>query len=283
MKYRHLRFPGGVGKVLTFSYDDGHIVDKKLADIFTSYGVKATFNICSSYVGEGRLTKEDIKEHILDKGHEVANHGFEHTAPGMLRPFEGIQEYLNCRMGLEEMFGIPVRGLAYPNAGIRRMANGANYENIRRYIADTGIVYARSLGADNDEFSFPTDWFNWIPTMHHDNVNSLVWAQKFADANVSTGGNARRYPLMCYIWGHAFEFDRKDNWEHIHDLLRILANRDDTWYATNIEIYEYIEAYDRLVFTADSKKVYNPTLKDIWFEQDEKLFCIRSGETVVLE
>ena len=38
-----------------------------------------------------------------------------------------------------------------------------------------------------------------------------------------------------------------------------MAGNDKVWYATNGEIREYVEAYHRLIFTADGKTVYNPS------------------------
>ena len=40
-------FPGGKFKVLTLSYDDGKLEDKRLVDIFNKNGIRATFNVNS--------------------------------------------------------------------------------------------------------------------------------------------------------------------------------------------------------------------------------------------
>ena len=40
-------FPGGKHKVLTLSYDDGKVQDRRLVKIFNKYGIKATFNLNS--------------------------------------------------------------------------------------------------------------------------------------------------------------------------------------------------------------------------------------------
>ena len=47
-------FPGGKHKVLTLSYDDGKVQDRRLVKIFNKYGIKATFNLNSG------LTDMDI-------------------------------------------------------------------------------------------------------------------------------------------------------------------------------------------------------------------------------
>ena len=49
-----MRFPGGLGKALTLSYDDGVEQDIKLIDILNRYGLKCTFNLNSGcYAPEG--------------------------------------------------------------------------------------------------------------------------------------------------------------------------------------------------------------------------------------
>ena len=91
---------------------------------------------------------------------------------------------------------------------------------------------------------------------------------------------AIRLPKLFYLWGHSYEFDEKNNWDRMEEICRKLSNKEDTWYATNIEIYEYVEAYHSLVFSADSNIIYNPTLKTIWFEIDDVPYTINPGETI---
>ena len=42
MRYQFLRFPGGKGKAVTFSYDDGVSQDLKLSDILEKYQITNT-------------------------------------------------------------------------------------------------------------------------------------------------------------------------------------------------------------------------------------------------
>lgn len=284
MKYRFLRFPGGKPKAVTFSYDDGCRDDIETARIFAEYGVKGTFNINSGYMGKSNwyLNADEIKEHIVNRGFEIAVHGDYHIAPGMVTAIDGIKDCLNCRLKLEEEFGGIIRGMAYPNSGIRRMHNGADYETIRKYLSDLNIVYSRSLGADNNSFDLPSDWYNWKPTMHHNNSEALKWARDFVDLKLEEGFIAYRFPKLLYVWGHSYEFSGQNNWERLHDILKIVSGKDDVWYATNIEIYEYVEAYQRLVTSADGNVVYNPTATTVWFTVDGEHYKISAGETLKL-
>ena len=83
-------------------------------------------------------------------------------------------------------------------------------------------------------------------------------AEKFVESK------SKRSELF-YLWGHSYEFEEQDNWNVIEEFAEYIGGRDDIWYATNIEIYDYIDAYNKLIFSADAHTVYNPTVKTIYF------------------
>ena len=284
MRYNFLRFPGGKLKAVTFSYDDGCRADLRLSDLLSSYGLKGTFNINTSGFGNPahKLQPDELKASMLDRGHELAVHGHTHIAPGIATPAIAVADALNCRRILEETFGMIIRGMAYPDSGITRMHNGNTYENIRGFLQNLGIAYSRSLSADNNSFHLPEDFYNWIPTAHHNNKNLMAWAESFVALDESTLRSANRYPRLFYLWGHAYEFDNNDNWDLIDGFCKLVSGKDDTWYATNIEIYDYVMAFRSLVTSADGNRIYNPTLYEIFMDIDGKAYSIKSGETLVL-
>ena len=285
MRYCFLRYPEGKFKAVTLSYDDGVRADLKLAKIIERYGIKCTFNINSSaFDGKNpnRLTVDEIKEFIIEKGHEVAVHGERHIAPGIASPVITIADVLNCRITMEREFSSIIRGMAYPDSGITRMHSGNDPATIKEYIKNLGIVYSRTLGGDNDSFMLPTDWYAWMPTAHHNNKKLTEWTEAFVNLKEEELYLTRKYPRLFYLWGHSYEFDNNDNWEILESFCETIGGKDDTWYATNIEIYEYVRAYESLIMSADGNRIYNPTLKEIWMNIDDTLYSIKPGETLVL-
>jgi peptidoglycan/xylan/chitin deacetylase (PgdA/CDA1 family) len=276
-----MRYPGGKSKVVTFSYDDGVPQDRRLAELFDRYGMKATFNFNCEYARKTNFTKDEIHEYFLSKGHEIAVHGANHRANGNMRPIEGIRDVLECRLELEERCDRIIRGMAYPDSGITQMGNFGSYEQIKNYLVELDIAYARTLGGDNDSFTLPQDFHAWMPSAHHNNPKIMEYIDKFLNLDISTKAyHAKRIPRLLYIWGHSYEFDRNDNWDHIEEICKRLANNSDIWYATNIEIYDYVQAYKSLIYSADGFRVYNPTLVDIWMDVDGVVYVIESGKTV---
>lgn len=280
----HMRYPLGKAKAVTFSYDDGTSQDKRLAELFDKYGMKGTFNFNCEKRRKFNFSKEEIDEIFLSKGHEIAVHGANHRANGLLRPIEGIREVLECRLELEKKCGRIIRGMAYPDSGINRIATFTNYSEIKAYLTELDIAYARTLGGDNNLFKLPEDFHAWKPSAHHDNPNIMEYIDEFLKLDISPEVyHPRRIPRLLYIWGHSYEFDRNDNWDHIENICKKLSGNEEIWYATNIEIYDYVNAYNSLVYSADGSMINNPTLHKIWIDIDGKLISIDSGETFCVE
>ena len=278
MKYRFLRYPGGKCKAVTLSYDDGVRDDLKLVRIINKYGLKCTFN----YTNIEHITKEEVLDNILHNGHEIAVHGAEHRAEGVIRPIEGISDVLLCRRELENRYNLIIRGMAYPDSGISNIFPPSGYSEIKAYLKALDIAYARTIGGDNDLFRLPEDWYAWIPTAHHSNPDMMEHIEKFLKISMD-GYRSTRYPRLLYIWGHSYEFERNDNWELLEAICQKLSGKDEIWYATNLEIYNYVQAYNSLSFSADGHIIYNPTIYTIWFDIDGTLYNICSGETLRID
>lgn len=284
VRYVFVRFPGGKAKAVTFSYDDGVAQDKRLAELFDKYGLKGTFNFNCENDRAFNFTKQDIKDIFLSKGHEIAVHGEHHRANGNLRPIEGIQDVLNCRLELEEKCDSIIRGMAYPDTGIRLMGSLGTYEQIKAYLTELDIAYARTLGVDNDSFMIPADFHAWMPTAHHNNGKIFEYIDKFINFDISPSFyHSNRPSRLFYLWGHSYEFDRDNNWDRMEQICQKLSNNDEIWYATNIEICDYIQAYKRLIYSANGHRIYNPTMQTVWLDVDQKIYSIKPGETVCID
>jgi len=270
MSYAFMRFPQFKELAFTLSYDDGVPADKRLAEIFNKNGLKCTFNLNGKTADSiGRYPIEEVKQTYLPAGHEVAVHGACHYSLGEIPDGMLIENIMTSRKALEELFGVVVTGLAY--------ANGSFDDRVVNLLKTCGITYARTIRSTHS-FELPSDWLRLDPTCHHKDPKLIELAETFLK-----GGNKRHFfyhrPQLFYLWRHSYGFDNDDNWQLIDDFCKFIGGREYIWYATNGEIYEYVQAYNSLVYSADGSLVYNPTLLDIWFDVDGTLHCIKSGET----
>lgn len=276
MNEMYLRFPNGRRKAFTISYDDNVTQDERLIELMRKYEIKGTFNIIPGWfakegtvfpVGEiyANVTKKKALEIYKDELIEVANHGFNHKKMTTLSKLLQMEDIIKCRKKLENMFGKITTGFAYPY--------GWYDESLIEVLRDAGISYARTV-CSTGEFMLPDDWLELHPTCHHDDERLEQLAEQFLNDEIS------EHPYMFYVWGHTFEFDQNDNWEVISSLFEKISGKEDVWYATNGEICEYHKAYQKLVFSADGSRIFNPTSTDLWAEIDHKLMLLPAGRTV---
>ena len=247
----YLRYPGFLKKAFTMSYDDGVNADKRLVKLMADRRIKGTFNLNSGWLGHpGRLSNEEVTSIYLDSGMEVAVHGLYHLHIADLNDPEIIKEVSDDRRNLERITGRIVRGMAY--------AYGEYNESVISGASSCGIVYSRTVRSTHS-FGLPPRWMELNPTCHHnDKALSDLW-ERF------TAQNPDYSPALFYLWGHSYEFDNDNNWDMIESFLDKAANRDDIWYATNIEIYDYVTAWKNVVTSFDEKAVYNPTAYKLCF------------------
>ena len=268
-----LRFPGGKTRALTFSYDDGVLQDRRLVGILNDRGLRGTFNIGSGVLGyvdpTGLMTKLQPEEIApLYAGHEIASHGLYHSAPTALGGPAALYEIIEDRRRLEELSGGIVRGFAYPY--------GAYDASVKQLLAAAGMAYARVVPSSGN-FALPTDFLEWMPTAHHNDEKLMDLAKAFC------GEQRFPHPALFYLWGHSYEFDQFDNWHVIEEFTDYVAQFDQTvWFATNIEIHDYIQAYRQLIYSADAGMIYNPTATHLWMARGRDTFELAPGATVRL-
>jgi len=269
-----MTYPNWKEKALTFSYDDGNIKDRDLVELFNKHGVKGTFNLNSDKFFENgadyNISNKEIAE--LYKGHEVAVHTVTHPRLELLPKSQTAREILQDKEALENYSGTIVRGMAYPF--------GTFNDDVVDVAKTCGIVYSRTVEAHRS-FKVPTDWLRMGTTCHHADEKVFELAEKFIAGEPSK--KLFRYEgWLFYIWGHSYEFRTEEDFLRMNGLLSMLSNREDVWYATNIEIYDYVEAYRALVYSCDKSMVYNPSAIPVYFIYDNKKYVVNAGETIKL-
>ena len=240
-------FPEGRTKALTFSYDDGRAADRDLVELLNRFELKATFHLNSGTLGAQGYIEPDEAPYLYH-GHEVACHSVTHPHLTRLPQSEALWEIFGDKGQLERLVGQPIRGFSYPYGEVT--------ESLTQAARLAGLEYARSTNATHT-FSWPENFLRWDPTCHHNQLTRAL-VQRFLDP-----ADHEMCPIL-FVWGHSYEFDRDENWHQFEELCSQLAGQEDTWYATNIQIKDYIQAIRSLAVTADGSLVYNPSAVTVW-------------------
>ncbi|RRK00994.1 polysaccharide deacetylase [Opitutaceae bacterium TAV4] len=275
-------FPGGERIAVTTSFDDGQTFDRRIVAAFNQWGLKGTFNVNSGKLqrtgkpaveqaGRGVRTYLDASELAeLFRGHEVAVHTVTHPWLERLDPLQIAQEVLEDRRALEELVGYPVRGMAYPF--------GTYNERVIEVLRGLGMVYSRTT-QNSDKCFPPAEPLAWPATAHQYNVDA---AGDDVPARFTKWHANPRANGVFYVWGHAYEFDDRDDWAGVERIYKPLSGKPDVWYCTNIELFDYEAARQRLVLSANRNLAHNPSALTVTLNVDGRLVDVPPGQTIRL-
>ena len=224
-------------KAVTFSYDDAVTQDIRFINLLNKYGLKCTFNLNSELLGKpNMLAREGMpishyKIHPRDvakvyEGHEVAVHTLTHpNLTQIADDAEVIRQVEKDRQRLSELAGYEVVGFAYPGGGVNHSPHVA--ELLRKH---TGVKYARTTDC-NHAFELQNHLLQFQPTVYHHKEMDLMFrlAEEFLAMDTDR-------PQILYIWGHAYEFDIRDDWGRFEEFCQFISGRDDVFYGTNKEV-----------------------------------------------
>ncbi len=253
-------YPGGKKKIVTFSYDDGSENDPRLVALFNQYGVRAAFHLNSQRMQD----KDPAALRKLYAGHEVSCHTVQHGWLERMPLQSMVNEIMEDRKALEQIFQVPMVSMSYPYGLVRG-------EDKTFVFRSCGMVYGRTVKNTND-FYLPDDFLLWHPTCHH--KDALPLCERFL---------ARSKNVLFYIWGHSHDLKTEEQWAEMETLLKTLSGKENVWYATGMEIYNYVTAQKNLQISADERTFYNPSAIPVWVERNQtEILEIPAGQTVTL-
>ena len=218
MLYLNSKFSIGKNmKIVSLSFDDGTIYDKRFIGLLNKYGLRATFNLNSGlddfiwYYEDKpirRLNLEESKE--IYKGHEVASHSLTHPYFSSLGEKRQIREVEEDILNLEKIFSRKIEGFAFPfidqtEANIQVVKNNIDLKYIRCSIFTEKIL--------------PKD-------RYHVGINALYDDKDIYEKLERYKSNILPNSLFV-IAGHSYEFEVKNDWEKIENLLKYLKENDD--------------------------------------------------------
>lgn len=235
------------GLIVTTSWDDGHPLDLRLADLLDSFGVRGTFYVAPHNVEFDETGRLDGPSTVaLSKRFEIGGHTLRHRRLVHLRDVEARQEIAEGKDHLEQLIGHPVVSFCYPG-GAYTAAHVA-------MVAELGFTSARTverlvLGEDNRRFELSTTMNAyrhlvdgpWL--LRFTNGNLVRTARCFwnwddlaialFDAKLRTGGT-------YHLWGHSWEIDNFDGWGRLERVLAHIGGRSDVEYVTNGQLAELL-------------------------------------------
>lgn len=223
--------------IVTTSWDDGSILDLKVAELLSKYGIKGTFYVPKSLFAHS-LEKRDIL--ALDKNFEIGCHTLNHVDLTKVPLTEARQEIEGSKAYLEDLLGHTVPIICYPS--------GRFNQDIKRIVRDSGFIAARTIRRGS--LAPPSDPYEWGVTSYlgkgspflaltarqkiHLSIKG-IWdwetrAKLLFDKFLKRGG-------IYHIWGHSLIFEIDLLWDKLERVLAYISHREGVGYLTNGGIF----------------------------------------------
>jgi hypothetical protein len=219
--------------LVTTSWDDGHPLDLRVADLLEKHGLSGTFYIpCTNSEGRPVMRAAEIGE--LGRQFEIGGHTRDHVILTGLAPRLAADQILTNKQWLEDLLSQEICGFAYVrglhDGNVRNMVDGAGY----RY-ARTAKTLMSTPGYDRLRIPTTTQFFphsnsvrirNFVrkgPTLQR----AAVLAALLSEGGLSTrcaraAGACLHFGGHFHLWGHSWEIDKRDLWSELDCLFRRL-------------------------------------------------------------
>lgn len=222
--------------LVTTSWDDGHPLDLRVAELLAKYGFRGTFYVPRrNREGRSVLSRRELA--LLGSGFEIGGHSFDHIRLTSVPPDEAARQVRAIKDAVENELGRSIAGFCYPG--------GAHDAAIRALVRAHGFRYARTienlwLAPARDPFQLPTT----LQLYRHPRstyLKNLARGRHFLTrapgARVVLRGHALGDVLrvlldravaaggVFHLWGHSWELEEHDLWGELESFLAYARDR----------------------------------------------------------
>lgn len=223
--------------ILVTSWDDGHPLDERLADMLARHDIGGTFYVpLRNRETRPVMTGRQIRS-LREAGFEIGGHTLDHVYLTSVSPAEARAQIRGCRSALEDVLGEAVDGFCYPG--------GKWTPALADVVREAGFTYARTcenlrVDVGEDPFALPVT-LQFYPHPAH-----VLWANALRKGSLSTripmllrGLSAGEWSdrasaiaraaceapdAVLHLWGHSWEIEAHGLWRSLEATLVTLRS-----------------------------------------------------------
>jgi hypothetical protein len=241
-----------VSCIVTTSWDDGSVLDLRLARLLDKYRLHGTFYVPVNYRHDA-LVERDLKD--IAARHEIGAHGLNHKDLTQLPREQMSGEISRSKLSLESLLMREITIFCYPF--------GYFNETVKRCARDCGFVGARTtdpflfsftdpfeFGVTTSVYPFPfgrkSTWkypfsrtlirpfllaYPTIRRLHLPPKSLGSWKSLVKELFLYT----LREGLVFHLWGHSWEIEKYKMWKSLEEVFEFISQRDNVRYLNNTQ------------------------------------------------
>jgi peptidoglycan/xylan/chitin deacetylase (PgdA/CDA1 family) len=228
--------------VITTSWDDGHVLDMRLAALLRKYDIKGTFYISPrdrEISSENLLTDAQVVE--LSKDFEIGAHTMTHPRLPLVSNDEARKEIVESKAYLEHVIGREVTSFCYPRGEYTHahvdMVRNAKYtyaRTVERFALD-----AFPLLASPTSIHVYDHWSDIWALLKLVRFNPITFAHLYHRWDRQAMFLFEKVRTECgvlHLWGHSWEIDAHNDWARLESVLASISGFSDVQHATNAQL-----------------------------------------------
>lgn len=204
-------------KLIT-SWDDGHKLDLRLADMLKGFNLPGIFYIPT----RSELSGSDIMD-LHDARFEIGAHTRTHPQDMKYLDEEDIRnEILSNKLFLESIIYDDVKTFAYPRGRYSDKIIAALKEFSFEWARTTEILW---IGEERDPFLTPTTIHGGYQRKEYNDKDWLEVAKRYFERVAESPMDGATF----HLWGHSWEIEKFNQWDKLEDLFEHLSEHKKLW------------------------------------------------------
>lgn len=243
--------PGQKRIVVTTSWDDGHKLDVRLAELLKKYGIQGTFYVCPQD-RELKPTELLSRQEILSisQDFEIGGHTIMHPHLTKIPLPQAASEIAQSKTYLEDLLQKEVTAFCYPygdyNAAVKALVAQCGYT-----LARTTQRYA--FDVSTDPFALPTTFHTYA---HYSDLHKILAFARFSPHRAKQLWDweclaIALFEYVCetggifHLWGHSWEIEKYHGWQRLEHVLAYIASKRGILHQTNTELLQVAPTRER--------------------------------------
>ncbi|MGK2861959.1 MAG: polysaccharide deacetylase family protein [Chitinophagaceae bacterium] len=227
---------------VTTSWDDGHPLDFRIAELLNKYNMGGTFYIPKNNLENPVMNEEMVVR--LSKHFEIGGHTMNHTPVNRVNPNKWEEEVADCYEWLTDLTGEAPISFCFPRGKYNAVAAAAVFRSGFKIARTTEILsYANPHGLtiipttiqiyEHSRLTYlihllkrkkVANLIFWIKNNSERDLEKMV--DKYLSEIIATKG-------CLHIWGHSWEIDNHNLWNKLEAVLKRIAGIDEIDYVPN--------------------------------------------------
>lgn len=238
--------------VVTTSWDDGHPLDLRVAELLARYGLTGTFYVPLNCSHRQVMDKQQLLA-LRELGMEVGSHTMTHPQLTKISRESAMRELTESKDALESALGERITAFCYPygafNPRVSSLVRAAGYR-----LGRTTVAFRTEKAFDPRQMPVSFQFVTRSMQVHvrhalkEANFRGLrnwqrLWGCERDLRRLSAAmlDHVLRFGGVLHFWGHSWEIEQLGLWSPLEDVLRMIGERKTEFISrTNSQVVETV-------------------------------------------